>query len=51
MCISNKSPGRLTFADVTLDRGATQGRDLLSFPRTRTENVRNGVLARGNERG
>ena len=26
--IPNKSPGRLTFADVTLERGATQDRDL-----------------------
>ena len=26
--IPNKSPGRMTFADVTLERGATQDRDL-----------------------
>jgi hypothetical protein len=26
--IPNKSPGRLTFSDVTLERGATQDRDL-----------------------
>jgi phage tail-like protein len=28
--IPNKSPGRLTFADVTLERGATQDRDLFT---------------------
>ena len=27
----NKSPGRLTFADVTLERGATQDRDLFDW--------------------
>ncbi len=27
----NKSPGRLTFADVTLERGATQDRDLYNW--------------------
>jgi len=27
--IPNKSPGQLTFADVTLKRGATQDRDLM----------------------
>jgi hypothetical protein len=26
--IPNKSPGRMTFPDVTLERGATQDRDL-----------------------
>ena len=29
--IPNKSPGRLTFSDVTLDRGATQDRDLFDW--------------------
>ena len=29
--IPNKSPGRLTFADVTLERGATQDRDLYDW--------------------
>jgi len=29
--IPNKSPGRLTFADVTLERGATQDRDLFAW--------------------
>ena len=29
--IPNKSPGRLTFADVTLERGATQDRDLFDW--------------------
>src|SRR3990172_5285517 len=29
--IPNKSPGRLTFADVTLERGATQDRDLFEW--------------------
>lgn len=29
--IPNKSPGRLTFADVTLERGATQNRDLFDW--------------------
>ena len=29
--IANKSPGRLTFSDVTLERGATQDRDLFSW--------------------
>ena len=29
--IPNKSPGRLTFSDVTLERGATQDRDLFSW--------------------
>ena len=27
----NKSPGRLTFADITLERGATQDRDLFDW--------------------
>lgn len=29
--IANKSPGRLTFADVTLDRGATEDQDLYEW--------------------
>src|SRR5574339_424212 len=29
--IPNKSPGRLTFTDVTLERGATQDRDLFTW--------------------
>ncbi len=29
--IPNKSPGRLTFADVTLERGATKDRDLFDW--------------------
>ncbi len=29
--IPNKSPGRLTFADLTLERGATQDRDLFDW--------------------
>jgi phage tail-like protein len=29
--IADKSPGRLTFSDVTLDRGATQDRDLFDW--------------------
>lgn len=29
--IPNKSPGRVTFADVTLDRGATQDHDLFDW--------------------
>ena len=29
--IPNKSPGRLTFADVTLERGATQDKDLFDW--------------------
>ena len=29
--IPNKSPGRLTFADVTLERGATRDRDLFNW--------------------
>ena len=29
--IPNKSPGRLTFADVTLERGATRDRDLFRW--------------------
>ena len=29
--IPNKSPGRLTFSDVTLERGATQDRDLFRW--------------------
>ena len=29
--IPNKSPGRLTFADVTLERGATQDQDLFNW--------------------
>ena len=29
--IPNKSPGRLSFADVTLERGATQDRDLFDW--------------------
>ena len=29
--IPNKSPGRLTFSDVTLERGATQDRDLFDY--------------------
>jgi len=29
--IPNKSPGRLTFTDVTLERGATQDRDLYDW--------------------
>lgn len=29
--IPNKSPGRLTFADVTLERGATMDRDLFDW--------------------
>jgi phage tail-like protein len=29
--IANKSPGRLTFADVTLERGATRDRDLFDW--------------------
>jgi phage tail-like protein len=29
--IPNKSPGRLTFSDVTLERGATQDRDLFNW--------------------
>ena len=29
--IPNKSPGRLTFADVTLERGATQDRNLFDW--------------------
>lgn len=29
--IPDKSPGRLTFTDVTLERGATQDRDLLDW--------------------
>ena len=29
--IPNKSPGRLTFADVTLERGATQDRELFDW--------------------
>ncbi len=29
--IPNKSPGRLTFPDVTLERGATQDRDLFDW--------------------
>ena len=29
--IPNKSPGRLTFADVTLERGATQDHDLFDW--------------------
>ncbi len=29
--IPNKSPGRLTFADVTLERGATRDRDLFDW--------------------
>lgn len=29
--LPNKSPGRLTFADVTLERGATSDRDLLDW--------------------
>jgi phage tail-like protein len=29
--IPNKSPGRLTFSDVTLERGATQDRDLFDW--------------------
>ena len=29
--IPNKSPGRLTFADVTLERGATQDHDLFEW--------------------
>lgn len=29
--IPNKSPGRLTFTDVTLERGATQDRDLFDW--------------------
>lgn len=29
--IPNKSPGRLTFADVTLERGATQDQDLFDW--------------------
>ena len=29
--IANKSPGRLTFSDVTLERGATQDRDLFRW--------------------
>ena len=29
--IPNKSPGRLTFADVTLERGATEDQDLFDW--------------------
>lgn len=29
--IRNKSPGRLTFADVTLERGAAQHHDLFDW--------------------
>ena len=29
--IPNKSPGRLTFSDITLERGATQDRDLFNW--------------------
>ena len=29
--IPNKSPGRMTYADVTLERGATQDRDLFDW--------------------
>lgn len=29
--IPNKSPGRMTFADVSLERGATQDRDGTTF--------------------
>src|SRR5688572_27916335 len=29
--IPNKSPGRLTFSDVTLERGSTQDRDLFDW--------------------
>ncbi len=29
--IPNKSPGRMTFPDVTLERGATQDRDLFDW--------------------
>jgi len=29
--VPNKSPGRLTFADITLERGATQDRDLFDW--------------------
>ncbi|MCU0659605.1 MAG: phage tail protein, partial [Polyangiaceae bacterium] len=29
--IPNKSPGRLSFADITLERGATQDRDLFDW--------------------
>ena len=29
--IPNKSPGRLTFSDITLERGATQDRDLFDW--------------------
>jgi len=29
--IPNKSPGRLTFSDVTLERGATEDRDLFDW--------------------
>ncbi len=29
--IPNKSPGRLTFADITLERGATQDRELFDW--------------------
>ena len=29
--ITNRSPGRLTYADVTLERGATQDRDLFDW--------------------
>ena len=31
--IPNKSPGRLTFSDVTLERGATQDRDGVTLRR------------------
>ncbi len=32
--IPNKSPGRLTFSDVTLEHGATEARDLFDGSRT-----------------
>jgi len=32
--IPNKSPGRLTFSDVTLERGATKDRDLYDWLRS-----------------
>lgn len=34
--IPNKSPGRVTFSDVTLDRGATKDRDMYNWARQTT---------------
>jgi phage tail-like protein len=41
--IPNKSPGRLTFSDVTLERGATQDRDLFDW----MEDVADAASGRG----